>query len=292
MVISIIICAFKEPDGVRRAINSFQLQPHDEILVVAPDKETEEVCKEFESKKIRYIKDEGVGKPAALNLAFREAKGDILILTDGDVYPNVYAVGQFIKVFDIFTDPEIGAVSGRPVSLSPTTTMLGYWSHLLCDMADRVRKESNSIVCSGYLYAINRKAIEGMNMPEDILSDDAYISYYIQSKGFKIAYSSSAQAFVKYPTTFSDWIKQKVRSTGGYTQLTQLGLTPKNAMRGFKQEAKEVLTVFGYSKGLKQFFWTCMLVMARVYLWIKIYYERKIKHKSFEKTWVRIETTK
>ena len=126
MVISIIICAFKEPDGVRRAINSFQLQPHDEILVVAPDKETEEVCKEFESKKIRYIKDEGVGKPAALNLAFREAKGDILILTDGDVYPNVYAVGQFIKVFDIFTDPEIGAVSGRPVSLSPTTTMLGY----------------------------------------------------------------------------------------------------------------------------------------------------------------------
>jgi len=293
-MISIIITAFKEVESVYRAILKFRPQLHigDEILVVAPDKETEEVCKSI--KGVRYIKDPGVGKPAALNIAFREAKGDILVLTDGDVYPNQYAVRELTKFFA--HSQKVGAVSGRPMSISPRTKMLGYWSHLLVDMADKMRrrctKERESMVCTGYLYAISRRAIEGMNMPEDILSDDAYISYYIENKGFKILYSAGAQVFVKYPSTFSDWIKQKARSTGGYTQLEQLGVAPKNPMRGLKQEAKEIITIFKYAKNLKEFTWTGMLVLARIYLWLRIYYERRIKQKSFEETWTRIETTK
>lgn len=295
VMISIIITAFKEEHSTRKAIMRFlpQIKNLDaEILVVAPDKPTKEMCKEF--KDVHYIKDGGVGKPAALNQAFREAKGDILILSDGDVYPNDYAVRELIKFF--YNNIRIGAVSGRPVSISPRTKLLGFWSHLLTDMADQTRrrctKERKSIVCTGYLYAIRKKAIEGMNMPEDILSDDAFISYYIENKGYKILYAAGAQIFVKYPSTFSDWIKQKARSTGGYTQLEQLGVTPKNPMRGFKQEAKEIITIFKYGKNLKEFTWTGMLVLARIYLWLRIYYERRIKQKSFEETWTRIETTK
>lgn len=293
-MITIIITAYKEADSVRKAIMKFkpQLNQEDELLVVAPDAETERVCQEF--SEVRYLKDPGIGKPAALNLAFQAAKGDILVLTDGDVYPSQYAVRELTKFFSY--NPKVGAISGKPVSISPKDNMLGYWSHLLTDMADKTRrkctKERKSIVCTGYLYAVSKKAIEGMNMPEDILSDDAYISYYIESKGFKILYSAAAQVFVKYPSTFSDWIKQKARSTGGYTQLEKLGVAPKNPMRGFKQEAKEIITIFKYAKNFKEITWTGMLVLARIYLWIRIYYERRIKEKSFEKTWTRIETTK
>ena len=298
-MISIIITAFKEADSVRKAIIKFRNQlnwpkEHNfyELLVVAPDRETELVCEEF--KGVRYIKDPGVGKPAALNIAFREAKGEILVLTDGDVYPNQYAIRELSKFFS--HSQKVGAVSGRPRSINSRNNILGYWSHLLVDMADQTRrkctKERKSIVCTGYLYAVSKKAIEGMNMPEDILSDDAYISYYIENRGFKILYAAGAQIFVKYPSTFSDWIKQKARSTGGYTQLEQLHVAPKNPMRGFKQEAKEIITIFKYARNLKEFMWTGMLVLARIYLWLRIYYERRLKNKSFEQTWVRINSTK
>lgn len=292
-MISIIITAFKEADSVRKAIikfrNQFGLNPPYELMVVAPDAETERVCKEFDN--VRYVKDPGIGKPAALNLAFRKAKGNILVLTDGDVFPSPYAVRELTK---FFVSPNVGAVSGRPCSISPKDTMLGYWSHVLVDTADAVRRKCTKnrapIVCSGYLYAIRAGIVK--DMPEDILSDDAYISYMIEKAGYKIMYAGSAQVFVKYPSTFSDWIKQKARSTGGYDQLKQMGIEPPKAMRGFWQEVKDSAIIFKYIESPKEFWWTIALCFARVYLWAKIYYDRRIKKKSFEETWVRIETTK
>ena len=325
MKVSIIITAYKEADSVRKALMRYIPQYIQntkssidvyETLIVAPDVETEKVCHEFREfqnnkpgykcNEIRYIKDPGIGKPAALNLALKEAKGDVFILTDGDVYPNAYAVRELTRFFE--HSQKVGAVSGRPKSISPRTTMLGYWSHVLANMADvtrrRFTKERKPITCSGYLYAVSRRALVEIDehgketmlqMPEDILSDDAYVSYIIENRGFKILYSSAAQVFVKYPSTFSDWIKQKARSTGGYVQLEKMGVAPKNKkniMRGFWQEAKEITTIFKYAKNLKEVAWTGLLVLARMYLWLKIWYERRLNEKSFEETWTRIETTK
>ena len=38
--------------------------------------------------------------------------------------------------------------------------------------------------------------------------------------GYRIRYAPEAQVFVKYPTTYRDWLRQKVRSAGGYAQDT------------------------------------------------------------------------
>jgi glycosyltransferase involved in cell wall biosynthesis len=72
-MISIIITAYKEADGVERSIKRFNKQvgvnEEYEILVVAPDKETEDICKKFNN--VRYIKDPGKGKPMALNIVIK-----------------------------------------------------------------------------------------------------------------------------------------------------------------------------------------------------------------------------
>ena len=86
-MISIIITAYKEPKTISKAINSIlsnKINEKYEILIVAPDKETLDIAKRFEN--VRILKDKGEGKPSALNLAVSKSKGDILILTDGDVY--------------------------------------------------------------------------------------------------------------------------------------------------------------------------------------------------------------
>ncbi|MBU0962886.1 MAG: glycosyltransferase, partial [Nanoarchaeota archaeon] len=286
---SIIITGYKEPKTIGRSIESFQKQEIKEkyeIIVIAPDKETLNVAKKY--KNIKIYRDIGKGKPTALNLAFKKAKGDILVLTDGDVYVSDNSINELLENFK----DNIGAVSGHPVSLNDKNTFLGYVSHLLTFMADKIRKKLISknkfIVCTGYLYAIKKDIVK--EIPENILSDDAYISRFIANKNYKIEYAENALVYVKYPDNLNDWIKQKRRSTGGYEQLKKY--FDEKSMRSFTQEASGIFSIFLYPKNLKELYWTKKLVFLRLYLWFLIFYDTYIKKKKFEETWVRIESTK
>ena len=53
-------------------------------------------------KKYSQIRDPRKGKPYALRMAFKKAKGDIFILTDGDTYFEKDAVKELLKPFWIF----------------------------------------------------------------------------------------------------------------------------------------------------------------------------------------------
>lgn len=295
-MISIIITAYKEHRTIAKAIDSFLNQNINnkyEIIAIAPDKETSDIIKSFSKKykQVKYLKDPGKGKPVALNLALKHAKGDFFILTDGDVFVSKNSVKELMNKF---SNSQIGAVSGRPVSLNTRDNIYGYWSHLLSDMADKLRKELISkgkfIVCSGYLYAIRKGIVD--SIPDESLSDDAVISYITANKGYKISYAEKAQVFIKYPDNFKDWIKQKKRSTGGYNQLKYLNIRQDQVMRSFPKELSRFLDVFSYAKNIKELLWTFLLVLSRLYLWIVIFVQVNILKKELKKVWVRIESTK
>lgn len=291
-MLSIILTAYKEPKTIGKAIESFTDQgiKDYELLALCPDRETADVIKRYakKDKRIKYIKDPGKGKPTALNIAFKKAKGSILVLSDGDVFVSKGSVNLLLKHFK---GKKIGAVTGRPVSISARGNMLGYWSHLLTDAAHKTRSERKCkfIDCSGYLYAI-RNIIK--DIPKGSLSDDAVISHLIWKHGYKIDYEPRAEVYVKYPTTFSDWIKQKKRSAGGYNQLNRY-FGKVERMRSFSREI-----IFGwykaitYPKNIKEFFWTLILFIARLYLWLLIFIDINIRKEPFEKTWQRVESTK
>jgi cellulose synthase/poly-beta-1,6-N-acetylglucosamine synthase-like glycosyltransferase len=294
-MISTIITAYKEEKSIGKTLDNILLEniKNHEIIVSCPDQPTANVVKKYQKKhkNIKLIKDPGQGKPVALNLIFKKAKGDILVLTDGDVYINKNAIKNLVECFK---DKKVGAVTGRPISTNSRNNILGYWSHLLTDVgAHETRKKLASqnkfLVCSGYLYAIRKRLIK--EIPKNSLSDDAVISSMIAEQGYKITYSPKSKVYVKYPTTFEDWIKQKKRSTGGYLQLKELSKS-NITMRSFSKEASGIFRVFSYAKSPKEFFWTKLLILARIYLWIRIFIDLKIKKESFKKTWKRVETTK
>lgn len=290
-MISIIITSYKEPKTIGRAIESFQNQKINEkyeIIVVAPDKETLDVSKKY---KVNCLKDPGKGKPTALNLAFSKAKGDILFLTDGDVYVSNNSVNEMLR---LFKDKSTGAVTGRPISLNLRNNMFGYWSHLLTDEgAHETRlalvKENKFIVCSGYLYAFRKKLID--KIAEDALSEDAVISHLIWGKGYKIVYAPKAEVYIKYPNNFKDWIKQKRRSAGGYQQIKNYVKNPKR-MRSFWKETTGWYRALKYAKNLKELYWTFLLFGARLYLWFRIFLDIDIRKKEFGDIWKRVESTK
>lgn len=294
-MLSIIVTAYREEGTIGQAIEAFlsqDLPPDWEMLVVCPDEETATVVVQYarHNQRIRLLRDQGRGKPAALNLALEAARGEIAVLSDGDVYVGTGAVSALLAPF---VDPQVGIVSGRPVSLSPRETMLGYWSHVLVEAgAHRQRlqraQRGEFLECSGYLYAF-RRALVG-RIPEDSLAEDGLISHRVWEQGYRTAYAPEAVVYVRYPNTYSDWLKQKVRSTGGYAQQY---VPSSRGMRSFRHEAMHgTLAAIQYARNPRELWWTVLLFAARVHVWWRVFYDVKRRKRSFGELWQRVDSTK
>ncbi len=290
--LTILITAWNEPETVDKTLSILQndmLPPH-EVLVVAPDEATLAVAKTKKKTypQVRTLRDKREGKPAALQMAMKAARGEVVILTDGDVIPHPTA---FSSIYAHFANESVGAVSGYPVSTSPQDTMLGYWAHLLTGVADARRRHAvrsgKRFFCSGYLFGIRKNLFPSLT--PDILSEDGYISHCVYEAGKKIAYEPRAKVYVKYPTTFEDWITQKRRSAGGYAQIHERwGIT----IRSFRSEAKGGGWFLRKVKTPRQAGWLVALFVARIYLWYRIHMDLTVRKKGHEEIWKRVETTK
>ncbi len=299
---TVIVTALREAKTLTRQIKKILYQfskfgSSGTIWVCAPDHETQNVVLKYHKNQpnVKLIRDQGKGKPAALNLALAKAEGDILILTDGDVLIGKQAIVHLLAPFQ---DPKVGAVSGHPLSQNPRTNKFGFWSHLLTEMAHRTRlrrdRHGKYLDCSGYLYAIRAKLIN--KIPENTLSDDALISTLIYLQGYQINYAPKAKVLVKYPDNLKDWLKQKKRSTGGYVQINQLikkfklKMPPK--MRSLQKEMAGVGEIFSVAQNWHERWWTIQLIFARIVLWFLIFWEIKMIKKPFRQMWQRVESTK
>lgn len=311
-MVSAIITSWNEPKTIGKCISSIGDQKFSgipsefEIIQISPDKETLDVGKRKAKKlgildKFVQIKDPRKGKPHALKMAFKKAKGDILILTDGDTFFGKSAVAELLKPFQ---DDSIGGVSGRPVALNEKDSFMGYIGNLMADVADKRRKDVMSkkgahyisgktfYPMSGYIMATKK---EYTNLHPDALSDDAYISYEIRNRGKQIAYAPKSQSFVKYPTKLADYYLQKSRSVGGFIQLKQLGVMKKDKQTRtiFIEIPYTLFVLFSYPTTLREFWWSVLLHPVRVILWFRIWFDRVILRKGMPKGgWDRIESTK
>lgn len=290
---SIVITAYKEPnlDKCLDSILNQKLPKNYEILVLASDKETLDIAKRYQKKnrKIRIIKDPGKGKPTALNIAFKKAKGMFLILTDGDVILGKNSIQLLLKKI---TEDNASCVSGRPVAIA-SREPFKTWSEFLYEMGHLKRleayKKNKPFLASGYLYCLRKKDIKGLKIPENIFADDAFVSLWLINRGKKISYQPEAKVFVKFPLTLKDFLKQKRRTIAGHHQL-KLYFT-KLAWRDFKSEAfgwiryiSEILKLLGIRTILLM-----PLFALRLYLWL---FSSKLVKKSLKDVWVRVETTK
>ncbi|MEK6842383.1 MAG: glycosyltransferase family 2 protein [Nanoarchaeota archaeon] len=294
-MIHIIITSFNEPKATIRAVKSFLKQEINDdfkIIVVDPFPEIREFLKkEINDKRIEFFSDPGEGKSYALNLLFQEIysenKNDIIILSDGDVYVSENAVSE---IFEAFKKQEVGCVTGKPVSVDSRNTKYGYWSHLLFDGINNVRKKHHQrkkfFECSGYLFAIRNGVI--MDFPLGAC-EDAVTSYLFWKKGYKIFYADNAEVYVKNPDNWKDWKNQKIRNIKGHENLNQL-FPDMPRTKSFFNEIKEGLFFsLMHPRNVLEFYWLLHLYFARLYIYLKAFQEIKQK-KSYKDGWREIET--
>ncbi len=294
-MVSVILTAYREAATIGRAIEAFvpQLPPGSELLVVCPDVATTAVVHQYAQNHpfIRHIPEpQRRGKPAALNLGLQATQREIVIFSDGDVVIGPQALAPLLAPF---ADERVGAVTGRPFSSSPRNTKLGYWSHVLVEGAHQTRLARHAagafLLCSGYLFAARRSLIPPI--PEDALAEDAVISHRIAEQGFQIRYAPTADVYVKYPTTYADWLRQKVRSAGGYAQDT-VRKSPFS-MRSASLEARQgPKLALRFAQSPRELGWTLLLFAARLHLWGLVFWRVRVMKRPLTTLWQRVETTK
>ncbi len=289
-MISIIITARNEAKTIGRAIGAFLKEELDEfeIIVVAPDRATLKAARAAWDK-VKMVQDGNRGKCLAMNLVIKEARGDKLIFSDGDVYIAQGAVKELLKI-------EGDLVSGRPVSINDIKTKYGWWQYVLVDMADRLRSERDKrgefVLVSGYLFLVSRKILEDFKFPEGLLAEDEYLSYYAWQRGFRVRYAGDAKVNVLFPNNYRDWVKQKVRTLAGGYQIPK-EWKKKVAMRSFWKEAIMGLGMGGrYVRSLKQAGWMSMLFLARLDGWLRGFIKVRLLGQGRDKVWQRVESTK
>lgn len=287
-MISIIITAFREEKNLPKLLNSLiiQLPKNSEILIVAPDEPTLKAAKEFskKDKRIKVLKDPGKGKPTALNLGIKKVKGEIVVLTDGDVIIDENAILPLIKHFK---NKKVGAVCGRVVYQIPNNNLFYEWAKLSENVFHETRlKQSGKKLKhpTGYLYAVKKSLFP--KIPFNALSDDAFVGMSIVKKGYKIVYEPKAIVYVKFPRTIKDFVNQKLRTRAGFLQIK---IWFGENVRGLSSEIKFFPKIFKYYK------WKIhkLLIVLLIYLfaWFKAYWVIRTR-KSFHQIWKRIESTK
>lgn len=337
---TIILTSWKEPISCYNAIFKLSnsaysgiIPQNTEIIQVSPDDETlksgMKAIKESKYPLDNYIqiKDPQKGKPYAMRLAFGKARGEIIIMTDGDVYIGKHAIKYLLEPF---CDDSIIAVTGHPIFLTKDSRLWNFNGYLQERIFDKYRKEGAEVIqskvddagfqyskdilndatltgsyfihrnrenplhLSGYLYAV-RNIPEVIDIPENTIVEDGYISYMVHSINGNYAYADNATVFVIPPQSFRDLIKQKKRSQGGYEYLKNIDkFRYKGSTRGFLRDAKAGFYYLTIIRNPIEIVYLLAITVARIYMWVLIIYEHKIK-KEYEKGklgWERIESTK
>ncbi|MBX4212626.1 glycosyltransferase family 2 protein [Candidatus Pacearchaeota archaeon] len=296
-MIDIVITSFKEPRTIGRAIEGFlnqDIKNTYRITVAAPDEETLSVAKKYQkkNKNISIFKDPGKGKSYALNMLIPKLKGEIVVLSDGDVFIKDNSLKYLLEVFK---DRQVGCATGRPVSIDDRNTLFGYWSHLLCDAgAHEARlkraKKKEFLECSGYLWAFRNGVVK--DFPLDV-AEDTIVPYLFREKGYKIEYTPKAIVYVSFPKNLKDFINQKKRTSKGHETLSKyFDLRTLPRTKSFKNELKESYRAFTYPKTFKEMIYTLALFPIKLYIWTLVFYHTKIKKQHYTDAWERVESTK
>ncbi len=286
-MIDIIITSYKEIDSTIKCIDSFLNQKIKEpfrISVIDPFQETEKVLKKKYKNKINFFLDPGEGKSYALNIflekIYSQNKNDIIIFTDGDVYVSENSVAEILNAFK---NEKVGCVTGKPVVLDSRENKFGFWSHLVFDGIHKVRErlsdEEKFFECSGYLFAIRNGVLKGF--PLDV-SEDSIIPFLFWKNGYKIKYLPKAEVYVLNNYNWKKWKKQKIRNIKGHENLNVVAPEMPRTKSFFNEIKEGTFFALFYPKNIKEFYWTILLFGARLHIYLKSFYDIKIRRRKYE----------
>lgn len=229
--ISLIVPAKDEEKVVGRLLESLLNldYPKDrmEILIIedGSSDHTADVCLHYVSdwpRMIRYFhRFKSVGKPAALNFALHQARGEIVGVLDAD---NVAKTDLLLRVAERFGDPTVLAVQGLTQSVNTETNILtkiisleeSAWYKAVMNGKDRL---GLFVPLTGSCQFIRAEALRSLGgWDEFSLAEDVELAARLLDSDHRVRFCEDAVSLQEAPSRLSQLFRQRSRWYRGYIE--------------------------------------------------------------------------
>jgi len=222
---SVVVPSYHEdPDILLRCLDTWRDQDPDEIIIVLDlaDVDSYDRIQALHDDRVTPILFEHAGKRSALGAGIRLATSEILVLTDSD---TSWMPGLLENVQKPFVDPMVGGVSTQQNVYQRTTSL---WRRL-ADWLVNLRYynyvpamgRAGAVPCISGRTAVYRRAavLPVLDRLENefflgkrcISGDDGRLTWLVLASGYKTVHQRSARALSMFPSSFSAFVKQRVR---------------------------------------------------------------------------------
>ncbi len=226
--ISLIIPMKNEESVAERALQTLVDLDYDryEIIVVEDGStdRTPEICERFARRYpelVRYIRgSKSVGKPAALNLAIRQARGEVIGILDADSVPPRDLLRKVAEALV----PGVDAVQGWTHVLNKDENLLtllqSYEEEARFRSYQRRRELGLFTPLTGSCQFIRRSVIESLGgWDEGALAEDAEISLRLLDINARIEHVPFIETWEEVPSSLRRLFKQRMRWFRGWVEL-------------------------------------------------------------------------
>jgi cellulose synthase/poly-beta-1,6-N-acetylglucosamine synthase-like glycosyltransferase len=188
------------------------------------------------------------GKPSVVNDMVSKSKGEILVLTDANVF---FSKDTLIHLVRHFRNPQIGLVDTHMVNMGLKKEGISYQEKAYISREVKV-KHLESLVWGtmmgpfGGCYAIRRE--DYSDVPPHSLVDDFYINMKVLEKGKKAVNELEAVVYEDVSNSLRNEFRRKIRiATGNFQNLRRFRhlLWPPWTGTGFAFLSHKVLRWFG-----------------------------------------------
>jgi cellulose synthase/poly-beta-1,6-N-acetylglucosamine synthase-like glycosyltransferase/peptidoglycan/xylan/chitin deacetylase (PgdA/CDA1 family) len=244
--VSVIVPAYNEAANIAATVRSLAASDYPRLEVIVVDDGstdgTEGIVARLRLPGVCVFRQDNAGKPAALNTGIRHARGDLLVMVDGDTVFEPDAIGRLIQPL---RDPQVGAVSGN-TKVANRGGLLGRWQHLEYVIGFNLDRRMFDVArcmptVPGAIGAFRRATIHDVGgVPAQTLAEDTDLTMAVIRAGWRVVYEPTAIAWTEAPASLRQLWRQRYRWCYGTMQamwkhrrsLTQSGAAGTLGRRG------------------------------------------------------------
>jgi len=222
--VSVVVPAYNEAANIAATVRSLARSDYPRVEVIVVDDGstdgTAEIVRRLRLPNVFVISQPNAGKPAALNRGIAMARGDFLVLVDGDTVLARDAVGRLVQPF---VDPTVGAVSGN-TKVANRRGLLGRWQHIEYVIGFNLDRRMFEVgecmpTVPGAIGAFRREAIADVGgVPAGTLAEDTDLTMAVLRAGWRVVYEEAALAWTEAPANLRQLWRQRYRWCYGTMQ--------------------------------------------------------------------------
>ena len=215
--ISIIIPAHNEEKNIRsKVLDLLSIdypKNRSQIIVVddCSDDRTDDICRRFRGKIIYKKLSKREGKIGALNAGMKQAKNNIIVITDADTKIQPDSIRMLVRNF---SSRKIGAVNGN-LEIKNHKGLIAMMERDYVNQNNKLlsaeSRMGSVVFLYGQLCAFRKDLIKKIDLKSAV--DDIEIALSILEMGNDVVHESRAVVFEKPSSTLHDFYRQKKRRT-------------------------------------------------------------------------------